>query len=65
MTALNLDRITLHPKTYLVRHDNGECFEVEAHTIARARKLIEAECNERNWNILDTDYVELETDNGR
>lgn len=30
MTALHLDRITLHPKTYLVRHDNGECFEVEA-----------------------------------
>ena len=60
MTALHLDRITLHPKTYLVRHDNGECFTVEALSIARARKLIEAECAERNWNILDTDYVELE-----
>jgi len=42
MTALHLDRIAdaLHPKTYLVRHDNGEC-------------------NERNWNILDTDYCEV------
>ena len=60
MTALHLDRIALHPKTSLIRHDNGECFEVEALTVARARKLIEAECAERNWNILDTDYVELE-----
>jgi len=67
MTALHLDRIAdaLHPKTYLVRHDNGECFEVEALTIARARKLIEAECHDRGWDIMDTDYVELETDNGR
>lgn len=67
MTALNLDRIAdaLHPKTYLVRHDNGECFEVEAHTIACARKLIEAECRDRGWDIMDTDYVELEADNGR
>ena len=39
MTALNLGRIALHPKTYLIRHDSGECFEVEALTIARARKL--------------------------
>lgn len=61
MTALNLDRIAdvLHPKTYLVRHDNGECFEVEALTIARARKLIEAECQDRCWDVLDTDYCEV------
>ena len=61
MTALNLDRIAdvLHPKTYLVRHDSGECFEVEALTIARARKLIEAECADRGWDILDTDYCEV------
>ena len=55
-----LERRIIHPATYRVRHDNGECFEVEALTVARARKLIEAECAERNWNILDTDYVELE-----
>ena len=54
-----LERRVIHPATYLVRHDNGECFEVEALTIARARKLIEAECAERNWNILDTDYCEV------
>lgn len=67
MTALHLDRIAdaLHPKTYRVRHDNGECFEVEALTIARARKLIEAECQDRGWDIMDTDYVEMEADNGR
>ena len=60
MTALNLDRITLHPKTFLVRHDNGECFEVEALTIARARKLIEAESQKRDWNIMDVDWWEVE-----
>ena len=61
MTALNLDRIAdvLHPKTYLVRHDSGECFEVEALTIARARKLIEAECQDRNWLIEDTEWWEV------
>ena len=53
MTTLHLDRITLHPKTYLVRHDNGDCFEVKAHTIARARKLIEAECQDRGWDIME------------
>lgn len=62
MTALHLDRIAdaLHPKTYLIRHDNGECFEVEALTIARARKLIEAECQKRDWNIMDVDWWEVE-----
>ena len=61
MTALNLDRIAdaLHPKTYLVRHDNGECFEVEALTLARARKLIEAECQDRGWLIEDTEWWEV------
>ena len=61
MTALHLDRIAdaLHPKTYLVRHDNGECFEVEALTIARARKLIEAECQDRGWLIEDTEWWEV------
>jgi len=61
MTALHLDRIAdaLHPKTYLIRHDNGECFEVEALTIARARKLIEAECQDRGWLIEDTEWWEV------
>ena len=32
MTSLNLDRIAdaLHPKTYMIRHDNGDCLEVLA-----------------------------------
>jgi len=61
MTALNLDRIAdvLHPKTYLIRHDSGECFEVEALTIARARKLIEAECQDRGWLMQDIDWWEV------
>jgi len=61
MTALHLDRIAdaLHPKTYLVRHDNGECFEVEALTIARARKLIEVECADRGWAVDDTETIEI------
>jgi hypothetical protein len=54
-----LERRVIHPATYLIRHDNGECFEVEALTIARARKLIEAECADRGWDILDTDYCEV------
>jgi len=53
------DRRIIKQRTYRVRHDNGECFEVEALTIARARKLIEAECQDRCWDVLDTDYCEV------
>jgi len=49
----------VHPATYHVRHDNGECFEVEALTIARARKLIEAECQDRGWLMQDIDWWEV------
>ena len=61
MTALHLDSIAdaLRPKTYLVRHDNGECFEIEAHTLARARELIEAECQDRGWLMQDIDWWEV------
>lgn len=60
MTALNLDRkIPLRMKTYMVRHDSGECFQIEAHTLARARELIEAECADRGWDVMDTDYFEV------
>ena len=55
-----LERRVIHPATYLIRHDNGECFEVEAHTIARARKLIEAECQDRGWLLDDIDWWEVE-----
>ena len=54
-----LERRVIHPATYLIRHDSGDYFEIEAHTLARARKLIEAECADRGWNILDTDYFEV------
>lgn len=60
MTALNLDRkIPLRMKTYLVRHDSGDYFEIEAHTLARARELIEAECADRGWDVMETDYCEV------
>ncbi len=55
-----LERRVIHPATYHVRHDNGESFEVEAHTIARARKLIEAECQDRGWLMQDIDWWEVE-----
>ena len=42
--------------TYL---PTGESFEVSARTNARLRKLIDAECADRNWDIYDTDYVEV------
>jgi len=53
------DRRIIKQRTYRVRHDNGECFEVEALTIARARKLIEAECQDRGWLIEDTEWWEV------
>ena len=52
-------RRVIHPATYRVRHDNGDTFEVQALTLARARKLIEAECQDRGWDIMDTDYCEV------
>jgi len=53
------DRRVIKQRTYHVRHDNGESFEVEAHTIARARKLIEAECQDRGWLMQDIDWWEV------
>jgi len=55
-----LERRVIHPATYLIRHDNGDTFEVEAHTIACARKLIEAECQDRGWLLDDIDWWEVE-----
>ena len=53
------DRRIIKQRTYRVRHDNGESFEVEALTIARARKLIEAECQDRGWLMQDIDWWEV------
>ena len=55
-----LERRVIHPATYRVRHDNGESFEVQALTLARVRKLIEAECQDRGWLMQDIDWFEVE-----
>ena len=55
-----LARRVIHPATYRVRHDNGESFEVQALTLARVRKLIEAECQDRGWLMTDIDWFEVE-----
>ena len=53
------DRRIIRQRKIIVRHDNGESFEVEPHTIARARKLIEAECQDRGWLMQDIDWWEV------
>ena len=53
-------RRVIHPATYHVRHDNGDTFEVQALTLARVRKLIEAECQDRGWLMTDIDWFEVE-----
>ena len=55
-----LARRVIHPATYRVRHDNGESFEVQALTLARVRKLIEAECQDRGWLLKDIDWFEVD-----
>ena len=54
-----LERRVIHPAIYRVRHDNGESFEVQALTLARVQKLIEAECQDRNWLLTDIDWFEV------
>ena len=54
-----LERRVIHPATYRVRHDNGESFEVQGLTLARVRKLIEAECHDRGWLVEDTEWWEV------
>ena len=53
-------RRVVHPATYHVRHDNGDTFEVQALTLARVRKLIEAECQDRGWLMQDIDWWEVD-----
>ena len=55
-----LERRVIHPAVYRVRHDNGESFEVSGLTLARVRKLIEAECHDRNWLLTDIDWFEVD-----
>lgn len=60
MTAKSetIARHVYRPKTYCVRHDSGEMFEVTAGTLARMRNLIEAECADRGWLLTDVDWFE-------
>jgi len=53
-------RHVYRPKTYCVRHDNGESFEVQGLTLAMVRKLIEAECQDRGWLMSDIDWWEVD-----
>ena len=53
------DRRIIKQRTYHVRHDNGESFEVHGLTLARVRKLVKAECEDRNWLIEDTEWWEV------
>ena len=54
------DRRVIKQRTYHVRHDNGDTFEVQGLTLARVRKLIEAECQDRGWLMTDIDWFEVE-----
>lgn len=54
-------RRVIHPATYCVRHNNGDVFEVQGMTLARIRKLIEAECHDRNWLMQDVDWFEKDS----
>ena len=53
------DRRVIKQRTYHVRHDNGESFEVHGLTLAMVRKLIEAECQDRGWLMQDIDWWEV------
>ena len=55
-----LERRVIRQRTYRVRHDNGETFDVMGLTLARVRKLIEAECQDRGWLMQDIDWWEVE-----
>jgi hypothetical protein len=52
-------------KHYLIRHNSGEYFEVQAWTTARLRKLIEVECADRGWLVDDTVVIEIEKRGGK
>ncbi len=47
---------------YLIRHDTGECVEIESKTRARLQALLKAECADRGWLIADTELIEMADD---
>ena len=53
------DRRVIKQRTYHGRHDNGDTFEVQGLMLARVRKLIEAECQDRGWLMQDIDWWEV------
>ncbi len=48
--------LVIRPTIYCIRHDSGAYLEVQALTPARARKLIEAECQDRGWLLSNIDW---------
>jgi len=54
------DKRIIRRRTFIVRHDNGELFEVQARTLAKIRKLIKAECQKRGWDLRSIDWFEVE-----
>jgi len=56
------DKRIISRRTFIVRHDCGDLFEVQARTLARLRRLIKAECQKRGWRLQDdVDWWELES----
>ena len=47
-------------RTFIVRHDSGEHFEVTGRTMACIRVQIEVECWDRGWLKKDIDWWEVE-----
>ena len=52
-------------KHFMIRHNSGEYFEVQAWTTARLRKLIQFECADRGWELDDTVVIEIERQEAR
>ncbi len=46
-------------RTFCVRHNNGEMFEVQGYTTWFIRKQIEAECHDRGWLVDETEWWEV------
>ena len=49
-------------KHYLIRHNSGEYFELQAWSTRRLRKLIEVECADRGWDVDDTETIEKQVE---
>jgi hypothetical protein len=54
------DRRVIRQRTFVIRHDSGDSFEVKGLMLARIRKLVAAECQDRGWLLDDIDWWEVE-----